>query len=99
MREELIEEAFAILNNVDNPVEFKELWTTTLTNKNLSEEQALNFIADFYSDLTLDNRFIGVEKTKWDLRSRRTSKEAILDTSRLLFDEEDEIFEEIAKED
>lgn len=100
MREELIEAAFNILESVKHQLEFKDLWEQVLASKGLTQEQALEFIADFYSDLTLDNRFIGIEKTQWDLRARRTSKEAILDTSSLLYDEEEEeIIEEIAKED
>lgn len=98
MREELIEIAYKLLKKAKGSIEFKELWAKVLKERNLSPEKALDYISDFYSDLSLDNRFVSVEKTKWDLRERRTTKETIVDTSDLLIDEEEEALEYVEEE-
>lgn len=98
MREKLIEFAYDILKNNKSELEFKDLWAKVLKSSNIDMEKAVEMISDFYSDLSLDNRFVGIEKTKWDLRERRTSKEVIVDTSHLLIDEEEEALEFVEEE-
>ncbi len=98
MREKLIELAYEILKNSSSSLEFKDLWNKVIKEANLNADKAVELISDFYSDLSLDNRFAGIEKTKWDLRERRTSKEIIVDTSNLLIDEEEEALEFVEEE-
>lgn len=98
MREKLIELAYDILKNSTSSLEFKDLWAKVVKLAKLDGGKAVELISDFYSDLSLDNRFAGIEKTKWDLRERRTSKEIIVDTSNLLIDEEEEALEFVEEE-
>ena len=52
-------------------------------------------IAQFYSDLSLDDRFVNVSENKWDLRSRHTYDESIVDPSAIMIDEDsDEGYDE-----
>ena len=52
-------------------------------------------IAQFYSDLSLDDRFVNVGENKWDLRERHTYHEVVVDTEEILIDEEaDDDYEE-----
>lgn len=92
MREQLVELAFEVLQLENQELEFKELWNRVVSKTNLGDE-AVEFISDFYSDISLDNRFIGIDKTKWDLRVRRKVSETIIDTGELTDDEEDAKFE------
>ena len=52
-------------------------------------------IAQFYGDLSLDDRFVNVLENKWDLRSRHTYNESVVDTSSIIIDEDsDDGFDE-----
>ena len=44
--------------------------------------------AEFYSDLSLlDNRFVQMANNQWDLRSRHTYDEVVIDTDAIMIDE------------
>lgn len=89
MREQLIELALKVLEAEGKEIEFKELWNKVVELSGMDLEGAIEFISDFYSDLSLDNRFVGVEKTKWDLRARRKFEETMIVTEEIEEDEEE----------
>ena len=47
-------------------------------------------IAQFYTDLSLDGRFLNMSQNTWDLRSRHTYSESVMDTDSIAIDEDDE---------
>lgn len=92
MREKLIETALLLLHDSNKELEFKDLWVKTLAKNKVDLEQSVEYISDFYSDLSLDNRFICIDKNKWDLRARRKVSEIIINTEDFI-DEEEKIEE------
>ena len=59
----------------------------------ISEDNMLDMIGDFYTTLTTDKRFILLEDGTWDLRNRHTSDKVIK-----VMDEEDDEEEELEEE-
>ena len=64
-----------------------------------SESVAFNQVSQFYSNLSLDNRFTMVEDGKWDLRSRHTYNETHKDLSEILDDTDDILEDEFDDEE
>ena len=60
-----------------------------------TKQQEEDNIAQFYSDLSLDDRFVNIGENKWDLRERHTYHEVVVDTEEILIDgETDDDYEE-----
>lgn len=83
--------AFELMKKKRKPITFRKLWDEVSTTMGFSQAMAENKIALFYSNLTLDNRFVVVEDSKWDLRMRRTFNEIHKDLSDILDDNDDEM--------
>lgn len=58
--------------------------------------QAEDNIAQLYTDLSMDGRFLNMTGNQWDLRSRHTYSESVTDTSTIAIDDDqdDEMDEE-----
>lgn len=65
----LIELAYEILLNKKQAMTFNELIEEITDLLNLSEEQVKQKIAQFYTDVNIDGRFICVGENRWGLRS------------------------------
>lgn len=87
MKKSMIDIAFDLLSKKKKPVMFLKLWDEVTTIEGLTKEQADDNIAQFYSDLSLDNRFVQMADNKWDLRSRHTYDEVVIDTDAIMIDE------------
>lgn len=85
--------AFELMKKKRKPIAFRKLWSEVSTTMGFSEAVADNKIAQFYANLTLDNRFVVVEDSKWDLRMRRTFNEIHKDLSDILDDSDDDLDE------
>ncbi len=59
----------------------------------ISEDNMLEMIGDFYTTLTTDKRFLLLDSAEWDLRESHSVKVVIED------DEEDDVVEEESSED
>lgn len=82
--------AFELMKQRDNEIVFNKLWEEVSKTLGLSENQAMNKIASFYSALMLDKRFALLPDNKWDLRERHTYNETHIDTSAIVIDDDDE---------
>ena len=70
--------AFLILEREKNGINTLDLFTRIVNLLELSVETIENRIADFYTSLATDKRFILVDGV-WDLRKRHTSDKIIVD--------------------
>ena len=70
--------AFLILEREKNGINTLDLFTRIVNLLELSVETIENKIADFYTSLATDKRFILVDGV-WDLRKRHTSDKIIVD--------------------
>jgi DNA-directed RNA polymerase subunit delta len=91
----MIDIAYDVLNNSKAAVVFIELFNNVSEIKGLTQAQKEDKIAQFYTDLSLDGRFVIMEDNKWDLKSRHRLEEVKkVSAEELIDDEEDEIEEE-----
>lgn len=86
----MIDVAFDLMSKKKKQVTFLKLWEEVSQVMGLSEEQAEDNIAQFYTDIALDNRFVHMGENKWDLRSRHTFKEVVVDTEALIIDDDND---------
>ena len=64
--------AESVLKKKKKPIEFKSLWENVSEDLQLNEIQRKSKMVKFYNALSLDSRFIQLDKNKWDLRERHT---------------------------
>ena len=81
--------AFLILEREKNGINTLDLFTKIISLLELPESTIENKIADFYTTMATDKRFILVDGI-WDLRKRHTSDKVIVDDT----EEEEEEVEE-----
>lgn len=96
MSKPMVDIAYELLSKKKKAMTFLKIWEDIATIAGLSEQQKEDNIAQFYTDVSLDERFVHVGDNKWDLRSRHTYKEVVINTSDLLIEEnedEEEIFD------
>ena len=88
MKKAMIDIAFDIMKPKKKAVVFLKIWEEVCQIAGFTKEQEEENIAQFYSDLSLDDRFVCVGSNRWDLRERHTYNEVVVDTEDILIDEE-----------
>lgn len=86
----MINVAYELMNKKRKPVTFLKLWEDVSTMMGFTEQQEEDNIAQFYNDISFDERFVCIGDNKWDLRSRHTFNESVVDTEDLMIDENEE---------
>lgn len=95
MKKSMVDVAFDLMTRKKKPVVFLKLWQEVSEIMGFTPVQEEDNIAQFYGDLSLDDRFVNVLENKWDLRSRHTYNESVVDTSSIIIDEDsDDGFDE-----
>lgn len=90
MSQSMVDVAFDLMKRKKNPVIFLKLWEDVSTMMGFDQQQSDDNIAQFYSDISLDDRFVCVGENKWDLRCRHTFHESVVDTDDLIIEEAEE---------
>lgn len=98
MGQPMVDIAFDLMSKKKKEVLFIKLWEEVSQIKGLSQAQADDLIAQFYTDISLDDRFVHLKDNKWDLRSRHKFEDVVIDTDAILVDD-DEDEEEIIDEE
>ena len=95
-RRALIDIAYDVLSKKRKPMPFKNLWLETIESANLKQDEAQGQIGQFYSDMSLDSRFVSLSENKWDLKKRYKFEETyvVLDDLDTDEDEMDEYYDE-----
>lgn len=86
----MINIAYELMVKKRKPVTFLKLWEDVATMMGFTEQQEEDNIAQFYNDVSFDERFVCIGDNKWDLRSRHTFNESVVDTDELIIEEGDE---------
>ena len=94
MKKSMIEVAYKVLTNNNGAMPFVDLWKDVSQEMGFTQTQFEDNIAQFYTDLSLDGRFLNMSQNTWDLRSRHTYSESVMDTDSIAIDEDDEDDEE-----
>ncbi len=70
MKKSMVDVAFDLMTRKKKPVVFLKLWQEVSEIMGFTPAQEEDNIAQFYGDLSLDDRFVNVLENKWDLRVR-----------------------------
>ena len=97
MKKSMIDVAYELLSAKKKAVVFLKLWEEVCQMMAFTKQQEEDNIAQFYSDLSLDDRFVNVGENKWDLRERHTYHEVVIDTEEILIDEDSDIDEDFSE--
>ncbi len=96
MSKSMIETAYQVLSEQKGAIPFVDLWKQVSERMGFTPSQAEDNIAQLYTDLSMDGRFLNMTGNQWDLRSRHTYSESVTDTSTIAIDDDqdDEMDEE-----
>lgn len=81
----MVDVAYDVIAKKKRPIPFNKLWEEVSKIYGVSNDQ----MAQFYSDLTLDSRFVSLKENKWDLVERRKFEESHVDLSKIELDEDE----------
>lgn len=90
----MVDVAFDLMTKKKKPVDFYKLWQEVSEIKGFNQEDKDENESLFYTNITLDGRFITVGENNWDLRSRHTFSEVHIDMNDIYADEEEDLPEE-----
>ncbi|NCA96188.1 MAG: DNA-directed RNA polymerase subunit delta [Methanomicrobia archaeon] len=90
--------AFDILKAKKAPIIFFDLWEEVSKLQNYTEDEKKRLIYRFYTNLTLDGRFVNLGDNTWDLRKNNTFDKVHIDMNDVYSDLETPIDDEEEKE-
>ena len=91
----MVDVAFELMSKKKKAMNFYKLWQEVSEVKGFSEEEAEEKESLFYTNITLDGRFITTGENNWDLRSRhKFNKEFIKSYANMNDEEESEEVED-----
>ena len=88
-----IDVAYDYLKTQNHSVSFKQLWEVVRNEMGFDDNQARRKISQFYTDLTLDNRFTALDNNEWDLKKNHKFDETFINTSEFEEDDPDDEIE------
>lgn len=102
--ESMVDVAYSYLKEINKKVKFNDLFNVISERIGFSEEEKENLISNFYTNLSLDGRFVTLGNNEWDLRSNQTYDKVHIDMNDIYTDMEEETkantdFEEYDKDE
>ena len=91
--------AYEVLKEVNEKVAFTALWEAVCQRLGIEGEDKANLISNFYTQLTLDGRFMFLDENYWDLRVNHTYDEFAEDSYDSYSDDEDDNDEDLIDDD
>lgn len=88
--ESMVDVAFEILTESKRMMNFLELFKEICKKMEFNDEQASDKISNFYTNLTLDGRFVNLGDNEWDLRSNQTYDKVHIDMNDVYTEMEEE---------
>jgi len=85
----MLDFAYEVISQAEAlPISFKELWEKVFKKAGLTKEEAKHQISRFYTNLSLDGRFVALTDNFWDLRSNHTFDKVHIDMNDVYTDVE-----------
>lgn len=81
----MVDVAYDIMASKKRAVAFSKLWQDVSKATGVSNDR----IGEFYSDLSLDGRFLSLKDNKWDLKNRRKFEESQVDIASIEVDDDE----------
>jgi len=96
----MLEIAYNVLSKSKKELAFIDLWKEVVKEDGLNDEQQKARLGRFYTDLSLDGRFVALTDNTWDLRTRHKYEQVHIDVQDVYSDvEEGDEDEEDAEEE
>lgn len=95
----MVDVAYELMSKKKKAIDFYKLWKEVSEVKGYSPEECEERESLFYTNITLDGRFITVGENAWDLRSRHKFEEVHIDMNDVYADEEGEEVDDSEVED
>lgn len=90
MQKSMLDVAYELIDKESEGIAFNKLFEDVCKTLAFNEDEAANKIANFYTNLTLDGRFVLLGNNVWDLKSRHLSKEYQIDMASAYSSDNDE---------
>lgn len=101
LKRSMVEVGYELLDKKQGPQSFTKFWNEVSEVLGLGAEEAEEYISDFYTNLSLDERFVLLEDNHWDLRERQSFDKVHIDMNDVYSEIEEEEKEQVeeAEED
>ena len=86
----MVDVAYELMLKKKKEVEFSKLYKEVSEIKGFSEEEAEKRESLFYTNITMDGRFITVGENRWDLRERHKFESVHIDMNDIYADYQDD---------
>ncbi len=86
----MLDEAYDIVTENGQAISFRELVDKVAANLEMTNEEKLARLGAFYTDLSLDGRFVALTDNTWDLRLRHTYDKVHINVNEVYSDEGEE---------
>jgi len=90
LKRSMVEVGYELLVKKQGPQKFNKFWGEVSEILGLEESEAEAYISDFYTNLSLDERFVLLEDNTWDLRERQSFDKVHIDMNDIYSEIEDE---------
>jgi DNA-directed RNA polymerase subunit delta len=90
-RKSFVDTAYQLVVKNGDSVPFATLWNGVCEELGLTEEDKVNRVSYFYTQLTLDGRFVTLGENVWDLRIRHTFDKVHIDMNEVYSEDEEEL--------
>lgn len=70
--ESLIDVAYSVLSSQKDKIAFTDLFNKVCELAEVNEYSKPDIVSNFFSNLSLDGRFVALKNNEWDLRTRQT---------------------------
>ncbi len=101
LKRSMVEVGYELLTKKQGPQKFVKFWEEVSQVLGLDSDEANEYISNFYTNLTLDERFVLLEDNTWDLRSRQSFDKVHIDMNDVYseIDEEEKELKEDEEEE
>ena len=86
----MVDVAYSYLKETNRKVKFNDLFNVISERIGFTEEEKENLISNFYTNLSLDGRFVTLGNNEWDLRSNQTYDKVHIDMNDVYTEMEEE---------
>ena len=101
LKRSMVEVGYELLVKKQGPQKFSKFWGEVSEVLGLEVSEAEVYVSDFYTNLSLDERFVLLEDNTWDLRDRQSFDKVHIDMNDIYseIDEEEKELKDGEEED
>lgn len=94
-----IQIAYELVESRGTAVAFNEIWDEVKKQSGMTEEECARELGRFYTNLSLDGRFVTLGENTWDLRKHHTFDKVHIDMNDVYADDDEKDLEDMDEEE